>query len=369
MSGKGGPGDEATYAGAGVDAAGEESALAGLLQWVNRSLALRRGLGEVKLPVGFFANVVDLGLGLGLAISTDGVGTKLLVAQMMHKYDTVGIDCVAMNANDVLCLGAEPLAMVDCISLQEPRPDLLAELGKGLYEGARRANITIPGGEIAQVREMVRGVREGYSFDLVGTCVGIVPLDRIIVGHDLAPGDAVVGLRSSGVHSNGLTLARRVLFEKMGLAPDSYRPELGRTVGEELLEPTRIYVREVLAMLRAGVRVKALAHITSDGFLNLTRVVADCSFVVDHLPEPQPIFQLIQEGGQIGAAEMYAVFNMGIGFCITAPEEDVPRIVEVAAAHGVDAQRIGYVATATGRRVHLPAQRLVGEGSGYRVEG
>ena len=362
-----GPGS--TYAAAGVDAAGEESSLAGLLRWVNRSFELRRGVGEVKLPIGFFANVVDLGHGLGLAISTDGVGTKLLVAQHLHKYDTVGIDCVAMNVNDVLCVGAEPLAMVDCISLQEPRADLLAELGKGLYEGARLANITIPGGEIAQVREMVRGARDGYAFDLVGTCVGLVPLDRIIVGREVAPGDAVVGLRSSGIHSNGLTLARRVLFDTLGLTPRTYRPELGRTVGEELLEPTRIYVREVLAMLRAGIRVKSLAHITSDGFQNLTRVVTDYSYVIDQLPEPPAIFKLIEEGGAIGAAEMFSVFNMGIGFCVVAPEADVPRIVEVAATYGVPAQRIGHVTTERGRLVHLPAERLVGGGSGFRVKG
>jgi len=361
-------GAESTYAAAGVDAAGEESSLAGLLHWVNRSLALRRGVGEVKLPVGFFANVIDIGHGMGLAISTDGVGTKLLVAQHLHKYDTVGIDCVAMNVNDVLCVGAEPLAMVDCISLQEPRADLLAELGKGLYEGARLANITIPGGEIAQVREMVRGARDGYAFDLVGTCVGLVPLDRIIVGQEVAPGDVVVGLRSSGVHSNGLTLARRVLFDTMHLAPESYRPELGRTVGEELLEPTRIYVREVLAMLRAGIAVKSLAHITSDGFQNLGRVVADYSYVIDQIPEPPPIFTLIQAGGAIGDAEMFSVFNMGIGFCVVAPEADVPRIVAIAAAHGVPAQRIGYVAEERARVVRLPAKRLVGAGRGFRVE-
>lgn len=359
---------ETTYAAAGVDAAGEESSLAGLLHWVNRSLELRQGVGEVKLPVGFFANVIDLGHSMGLAISTDGVGTKLLVAQRMHKYDTVGIDCVAMNVNDVLCVGAEPLAMVDCISLQEPRADLLAELGKGLYEGARLANVTIPGGEIAQVREMVRGAREGYSFDLVGTCVGLVPLDRIIVGREVAPGDAVVGLSSSGIHSNGLTLARRVLFDTMRLAPETYRSELGRTVGQELLEPTRIYVSEVLAMLRAGIKVKSLAHITSDGFQNLARVVADYSYVIDQLPEPPAIFKLIQEGGAIGAAEMFSVFNMGVGFCVVAPEAQVPRIVDIAALHGVPAQRIGYVSAERRRLVHLTEQRLVGEGSGFRAE-
>src|SRR6266496_6397830 len=142
------------------------AALNGLLNWVNRSLAFRTGVGASRLPIGYFANVVDLGNGQGLAISTDGVGTKLLVAQLMDRYDTVGIDCVAMNVNDVLCVGAEPLSLVDYIAVEEPAPRLLEELGKGLFEGARRANVTIVGGELAQVPEVVKGVRPGYAFEL-----------------------------------------------------------------------------------------------------------------------------------------------------------------------------------------------------------
>ncbi len=358
-------GEGGTYASAGVDTAGEESALPGLLQWVNRSLALRRGVGEAQLPVGFFANVIDLGGGTGLAISTDGVGTKLLVAQQMHKYDTVGIDCVAMNANDVLCVGAEPLAMVDCISLQEPRDDLLAALGKGLYEGARQANITIPGGEIAQVREIIRGAREGYAFDLVGTCVGLVPLDRLIVGRDVAPGDVVVGLRSSGIHSNGLTLARDVLFRRHKLDPHKHYDELGRTLGEELLEPTRIYVPEVLEMLRAGAEIKALSHITSDGLLNLTRVARDVGYVLEFLPEPQPIFKLIQRLGGIGDEEMYQVYNMGIGFCVVVPEHDVDLVVATARKHQVEAYRLGYTVADPERKVVVAPRGIVGQGSAF----
>ncbi|HLG50545.1 MAG TPA: AIR synthase related protein, partial [Chloroflexota bacterium] len=175
------------YRRAGVDAAAEERGLAGLLRSINQTFSLRPAIGRPILPIGYFANVLDLGNGLGLAISTDGVGTKLLVAQAVGRYDTVGIDCIAMNVNDLLCVGAEPIALVDYVAVQVLKPSVLAELGKGLYEGARQARVAIPGGEIAQVREMIRGESE-EGFDLVGTAVGIVPLDRVIIGQDLHPG-------------------------------------------------------------------------------------------------------------------------------------------------------------------------------------
>ncbi|MBI4319958.1 MAG: phosphoribosylformylglycinamidine cyclo-ligase [Chloroflexi bacterium] len=356
----------ATYAGAGVDAESEESALKGLLKWVEKSLALRTGIGAVQLPIGYFANVVDIGHGMGLAISTDGVGTKLLVAQMMNRYDTVGIDCVAMNVNDVLCVGAEPVSLVDCIAVQEARPDLLEQIGKGLYKGAELAKVNIPAGEIAQIKEIVRGEREGYGFDLVGTCVGLVPLDRIIIGREVREGDAVVGLRSSGVHSNGLTLAREVLFKKAGYAIDRFVPELGRTVGEELLEPTRIYVTEVMEMLHSGLHVKALSHITGDGMLNLLRVKAEVGYVVEQFPEPQPVFKVIQRLGQVTDEEAFRVFNMGIGLCVTVPAEEVDQVIGIARKHGVEAHRLGYAVSDPERKVVIQPYGLVGQGNGFR---
>jgi phosphoribosylformylglycinamidine cyclo-ligase len=232
-----------SYQTAGVDSKQKDQAMQRLSDWVERSFALRPA--EVRLPLGYFANVIDIGNGMGIALSTDGVGTKILVAQMLAKYDTVGIDCVAMNANDVLCVGAEPLALLDYVAVQVPHPDLLESLARGLYAGAEIARITIPGGEIAQIQEMIQGKRDGYAFDLVAACIGKVPLDKVLTGADIEEGDAVVGLASSGIHSNGLTLARRVFFERLGWNPDQHVEELGRTIGEELLEPTRIYVREV----------------------------------------------------------------------------------------------------------------------------
>ncbi|MFN3476548.1 MAG: phosphoribosylformylglycinamidine cyclo-ligase, partial [Candidatus Methylomirabilales bacterium] len=274
------------YATAGVNTEREEAALKGLLPWLVQSFSFRTGIGAPKLDVGYFANVIDIGYHLGIAISMDGVGTKVLIAQLLEKYDTIGIDCVAMNVNDVICVGAEPLCLLDYLAVQDPDPTVLEEIGKGLYKGAELANITIPAGEIAQMRDVIKGVRRHRGFDLVGTCVGLVSLDQVIIGQDIQEGDVVIGLRSNGIHSNGLTLARKILFQKAKLRPDQYLPELGRTLGEELLEPTRIYVREVLTLLRSGLTIKALIHITSDGLLNLTRVQSEVGYVIEDLPDP-----------------------------------------------------------------------------------
>ena len=177
---------ELTYSEAGVDSVAKESGLRALLASVNRTRQFRKGIGEAKLEIGYFANVVDIGHGDGLAITTDTVGTKALIAQMVGRYDNIGIDCVAINVNDILCVGAEPIAMVDCITLEEPRIEMLDGIGKGLHKGAEIARISIVGGELAQVRDMVKGHQPGFGFDLAGTCVGIVSLDKIIEG-DLDP--------------------------------------------------------------------------------------------------------------------------------------------------------------------------------------
>jgi phosphoribosylformylglycinamidine cyclo-ligase len=347
-----------SYQAAGVDSGQKDQAMQRLGNWVERSFELRPS--EVVLPLGYFANVIDVGNGLGIAVSTDGVGTKILVAEMLERYDTVGIDCVAMNVNDVLCVGAEPLAILDYIAVQVPHPDLLESLAKGLYRGAELARVTIPGGEIAQIKEMIQGKREGYAFDLVATCVGKVPLNRVLIGENVAEGDTVVGLASSGVHSNGLTLARRVFFEKLGWAADRFVPELGRTIGEELLEPTRIYVREVIEMLNAGLRIKALAHITSTGFLNLSRATAPMGYILDKLPDPLPIFRLLQQHGGISDEDMYFTYNMGIGFCIVIAPEDAEAAHAIARKHNTQSFAIGRTVKDPERKILLPSVNLVG---------
>jgi phosphoribosylformylglycinamidine cyclo-ligase len=350
-----------------VDTSKAEMALKSLLRWVNKTLPLRNKIGTAMLESGYFANVIDIGCDVAIAISTDGVGTKILVAQMMDKYDTIGIDCVAMNVNDILCVGAEPIAMVDYVAVQAPEPKLLEEIGKGLYEGARLAKITIPAGEIAQVREMIKGVRDNFGFDLVGTCIGTVSPEKVIVGQDIREGDVVLGLRSSGIHSNGLSLAREVFFDKKGFGIDKHFEDLGKTIGEELLEPTRIYVSEIMDVLKAGLNTKALIHITGDGFLNLTRVESEVGYVIDRLPELQPIFSLIQRFGEVTDEEMYQVYNMGIGFCLVISEEDVDKARDILKKHNVECYRIGRAVTDKEKKVIIEPKRLIGKnGQFYR---
>jgi phosphoribosylformylglycinamidine cyclo-ligase len=354
-----------TYGAVGVDSGLVEGGLRVLGRWVTKTFDLNDR--KPQLPLGYFANVVRLSPELSLAISTDGVGTKILVAQELGKYDTVGIDCVAMNANDVICVGARPISMVDYIAVQRADPEFLGEIGKGLYEGARAAGINIPGGEIAQVREMLHGARDGYAFDLVGTCVGLVRPDRVIIGQNIQPGDVVVGLASNGIHSNGLTLARRVLFERGKLRPAQHVAELGRSVGEELLAPTHIYVREVMAMIDANLAVKALIHMTGDGFLNLARVSAEAGYVIDNLLPPHPIFSVIQERGHVEDAEMFRVYNMGTGFCVVVDPKDAARVRKIAQKHGRRADVIGYTVADPKRRVWISQRNLVGQGTTFRA--
>lgn len=351
-----------TYAEAGVDTAREETALKKLLRLVDETRKFKAG--TTKIGTGYFASVVDLGGGKGLAVSTDGVGTKILVAQMVGRYDTVGIDCVAMNVNDILCVGAEPISFLDYIAVREIDPEIIEEIGRGLLKGAEIARVAIVGGEIAQLRDML-SPSQGYEFDLVGMAMGLVPLDKVVLGQNLGEGDVVVGLRSSGVHSNGLTLARHVFFKLGGVGPHQYFEELGRPVGEELLEPTRIYVPIVLDVMRRGLNIKALIHITGDGFLNLRRVEAKKGFVIDNLPKPHPIFGLIQKLGKVSDEEMFKVYNMGIGFCIVVPKEEAEEVITTSEKHGVEAFKIGYVVEDPDKKVLIKQKNLVGLQSGF----
>jgi phosphoribosylformylglycinamidine cyclo-ligase len=351
-----------TYTRAGVDttlAADETEALAKVLA---RTMGFRRGLGESVLDHGYYASALRLTPDLALGICTDGVGSKILIAERMGRFDTIGIDCIAMNVNDLICIGAEPICMVDYIGVERLQKGVMAEVAKGLAEGARQARISIPGGETAQLPDIIKGL------DLVGTAVGVLPMSRLNCGRDCRPGDVVVGLASSGVHSNGYSLARRALFEKGGLEVGHRVPELGRTVGEELLEPTRIYVAEALELFASDVRWKALCHITGDGLLNLCRVAAPVSFELDALPPPPPVFELIARLGKVEPAEMYRVFNMGIGLCVIVAETDAARVCEIARRHGSKPHVIGRVVEGAARKVRLPRLGLVGDENGFAKE-
>jgi len=343
----------------------QEIGLSGLLKWISKTDDFRSDLGKTLLAPKYFANVIKITEELGIALSTDGVGTKIMLAEQMEKYDTIGIDCVAMNVNDVLCVGATPISLVDYIAVEKAQPDVLEEIAKGFYEGAKQAQVNIPAGEIAQLGDMIKGVKKDSGFDLVGTCIGLVELNKIIIGQDLQESDAIIGLESSGIHSNGFTLARKVLPDMAGLSLDEYVDELGMTLGEELLKPTKIYVQEVLEMLSEGIEIKALAHITGDGFLNLQRVEREVGYEIYSLPPTPPIFQLIQEKGNVSDEEMFRVFNMGIGFCIMVAPSDVQQVLDICENHKTKAYVLGRVTEKTPDEIHIIPKELVGKGKEF----
>jgi phosphoribosylformylglycinamidine cyclo-ligase len=318
---------EDAYARAGVSQGDADASVAALV----RGLAAAAPADSRQvLASGHYANVVRLDARTGIALSTDGVGTKLLVAEQLGRWDTVGIDCVAMNVNDVVCVGAEPLAMVDYLAVDRADPEVAEAIGAGLGRGAELAGIEIVGGELAQLGEIVNGL------DLAGACFGTVALDALVTGAAIEPGDAVIGLPSSGLHSNGYTLARSALA---GIPMEDDR--LGRPLGEVLLEPTEIYVKPVVELLRSEVAVRGLAHITSGGLHNLLRLDAEVGYEIDDpLPVPE-VFTLIQELAGVPDEEMHEVFNMGCGFCVVVSAADEGDALERLRAHYPLAQIIG----------------------------
>jgi phosphoribosylformylglycinamidine cyclo-ligase len=306
-----------TYAGSGVDILKEEKAIKGILSSIKSQ---RKGIGR---PLdGHYAGMIEFGE-YALVLCTDGVGSKVKIASDLKKWDTVGIDCIAMNVNDAICVGAEPLAFVDYLAIDNPKPEITKEIGKGLENGAELSNITIIGGETASLPEIING------FDLAGTCLAYVKKDEIVTGEKIAPGNIIIGLSSSGLHSNGYTLARKVV-QHAGLSFANKFPEdmyPGKTIGEILLTPTQIYVKEIFELLKK-VEVHGLAHITGGGLRNLPRLNKNVKFVIEDPFEPQPIFKFLQKYGNIDDKEMYQTFNMGMGFAIVVSKKDVDETIK-----------------------------------------
>ena len=308
-----------TYAQAGVDDKKTQKALKSIISLAKATFEFRRNrIGEPKEDIGHYAALMDFG-NFYLAMTTDGVGTKTLVAEAVGKYNTIGIDMIAMNVNDLICVGAEPVALVDYLAVKEPDEEVFQEIAKGLYEGAKQAGIAIVGGETAILPELVNG------FDLAGTAIGVVKKNKVITGKEIKPGDAVIGISSSGIHSNGLTLARKLLIPKYGL---EYEFE-GKKLWEHLLEPTRIYVKPILELLKK-VEVHGLAHITGGGLLNLKRLTS-YGFSLE-MPPISGIFKLIYENG-VPLEEMFRVFNMGIGFIVIVPKEEKEDALDTLNKH------------------------------------
>ena len=260
-----------------------------------------------------------------LVASTDGVGTKLKIAFMADKHDTVGIDLVAMCVNDIVVQGAEPLFFLDYLATGKLSPEKAVEIVKGISEGCVQAGCALIGGETAEMP----GMYGDGEYDLAGFTVGVVDNDRIIDGSSITVGDKLIGLASSGLHSNGYSLARKVCFERLGLSIDSFVPELGKPLGEALLTPTRIYVKAILNLLR-DFQIKGMAHITGGGLLeNIPRVLPRHCRALIHKNswEIPAIFQLLRAGGNIDEIEMHRTFNNGIGMVLIVPDREVEDIM------------------------------------------
>jgi phosphoribosylformylglycinamidine cyclo-ligase len=352
-----------TYAHVGVDRElRAESKKA--LQILRETYMFSRYGEVVQLPYG---NIFPSGKNRYLDLVIEGVGTKVLVAQLAEKYDTIGVDGVALAVNDVIRSGAKPLAIADNIHAQVSDPALVKEWMKGIVKGAVESECVVPSGEIGDVTEVIKGLVEGKGFDMVVATIGEVTSEKIISGRDIKAGDVVIGLRSSGIHSNGVSLARKILFKKWGGRYEPYDiPDgLDREVVYEVLEPMKIYVKPLLAVADE-LKVKAAVHITGDAYLkfdNLTRFSKGIGFEFDNL-NPQPIFELIQKtaselGCVITDEEMFKTFNMGWGFAVIVNKRNMDKALDVLEKTGVKAEQIGHVTDSEGIKILYKNREII----------
>ncbi len=296
---------------------------------------------KAKITHGFghYAGIVEIPGGKLLATHTDGVGTKVIIANMMKKFDTIGIDCVAMNVNDIICIGATPISFVDYIAANKNDQRIFKQIVSGLVRGAKKSSMPIVGGETAIMPDLISG--KGFGFDLAGMVVGMLSKKQMILGNKIKPNDVIIGVKSSGLHSNGYSLARKVLskyslkqkFKGVGI------------LGNALLKPTEIYVKPVLEAIEKC-SIHGLAHITGGSFTKLLRL-KQIGFELDNLPKTPTLMQLIQDCG-VKSDEMYKTFNMGVGFCIISPENQVRGIQKIITKHKMKSYEIGRISKKKG---------------------
>jgi phosphoribosylformylglycinamidine cyclo-ligase len=379
---------EPSYRAAGVDEEREQDAFSKVMRpWLARTQVRSPLVTSITgLASGYFATLMHVPPGPPIAMTTDGVGTKILLAREANRWEAVGIDVIANNVNDIICVGAVPLALLDYMATDRIDEGVLEELARGMYLGAGLAGIAIPGGEIAQIGAMLADSGEGGPMlDLVGTAVGAMPpadpetklpvaVDgkapqwrTPVDGAGIRAGDVIIGLPSSGLHSNGYSLARHVLLDIAGMSLGDQVGDTGRRLDDALLQPTRVYVPAAEALWQAGVTPRGLVHISGGGLLNLGRLAADVSYELDALPAPAPIFELIAEAGQVPAATMFATFNMGIGFCVVVAQAQQQAALAALKSAGEQPVRIGWVTGRPGRNVIIPAEGLTGHGDAFET--
>jgi phosphoribosylformylglycinamidine cyclo-ligase len=358
----------ATYEQSGVSFDRKETFLGAMLRWVRRTESIPAAGQRPLIPNGYYASVLDVGLPIGIAFTTDGIGSKILVAEQVGDFSGLGFDVVAMNVNDLLCVGALPVALVDYIAMQAPPATVGEQIGKSLYEAAKLAGISIPGGELAQLPDMIRGTKPGEGFDLAASAIGTVAKEHVSNGQGIEPGDVLIGIASSGVHSNGFTLVREICFKRAKLDVNLQVPEFGRTLGEELLEPTLIYVPQFRKLAEKDLRPRASMHVTGGGYLNLLRAATnDIRFVIDTPPPITPVFEFLQRQGGVTDEEMHRVFNLGVGMVLVVePTKADATLAALTKRGGPKASVIGRVERAKGRSVLFPTRGLLGEGMQFR---
>lgn len=342
------PSVKITYKDTGVDIKKVKKAHKAIEDLISETHGFKEG---ILSGYGHYAGLIEVNDKV-FALHTDGVGTKVLVAQMARRFDTVGIDCIAMNVNDVICVGAEPIAFVDYIAVKKADRKLTNEIMKGLVKGAREAGVAIVGGETAVMPDVIAGNK--HAFDLAGTVIGMADKEKLVLGNKIENKDVIIGVESNGLHSNGYSLARKVLLKKYNIKEKI--KELDKTLVDELLRPTRIYVKPVLEIL-SKIEVHGLAHITGGAFTKLTRLNGNVCFKLDRMPEPHAIFKLIQKHAKINDKEMYSAFNMGIGFCVIAPENVSDDVIEIFKKYSMRSSVIGKITS--GKGVYTGKTRLV----------
>ncbi|KAG2481007.1 MAG: phosphoribosylformylglycinamidine cyclo-ligase [Thaumarchaeota archaeon] len=323
-----------TYKKAGVDITKIKKSQATIGKIIESTHKLQ-SKAKVVHGFGHYAGITELPGKMMLAIHTDGVGTKVLIANKMKKYDTVGIDCIAMNVNDIICIGATPISFVDYIAANKNDQKIFKKIVEGLVKGAKKAGVPIVGGETAIMPDLFAG--NGFSFDLAGMVVGLLSKKQMVLGKSIKKGDVIIGAKSSGLHSNGYTLARKALLSKYSLK--SKIKGIG-VLGNALLTPTEIYVKPVLEIIQKC-NVHGLAHITGGSFTKLLRL-KKIGYDLDSLPKPPTIMQLIEEQG-VKSLEMYKTFNMGVGFCVVAPKNEEKRINSIFKKYGMKSKRVGQI--------------------------
>jgi len=323
-----------TYKNAGVDITKIKQSQEAIGKLIESTHQLQKSV-KIKQGFGHYAGIVEIPGEKLLAMHTDGVGSKVIIANLMKKYNTIGIDCVAMNVNDIICIGATPTSFVDYIAANKNDQRIFKEIVEGLVIGAKKSAMPIVGGETAIMPDVILG--KGFSFDLAGMVVGLVSKKDLILGNKIKPGDVIIGANSSGIHSNGYSLARKALLRKYSVKDKVKGVGI---IGESLLTPTEIYVKPILEIIQKC-KVNGLAHITGGSFTKLLRL-KKVGYDIDSLPKIPPIMRLIEEQG-VNPDEMYKTFNMGVGFCVVASKDQANKIITIFKKNKISSQEIGRI--------------------------